>query len=93
MLSVTRFDRAHLKSFTHSGLEFEVVYYVTDAAYGVYMDVQQAINFALLRAFSQRGIRFALPARTVHLARGASGFDPAQALASDASSGNSTTHR
>jgi small-conductance mechanosensitive channel len=89
---VTRFDRAHLKSFGHSGLEFEVVYYVTDAAYGVYMDVQQAINFALLRNFSQRGIRFAFPARTVHLARGANALDAAHTLPADAVSGKTATY-
>ena len=89
--SVTRFDRAHLKSFSPGGLEFEVVYYVTDAAYGVYMDVQQAINFALLRAFSQRGIRFAFPARTVHLAGATHALDPSQTAFADARSGKSAT--
>jgi len=64
---------------------------VTDAAYGVYMDVQQAINFALLRAFSQRGIRFAFPARTVHLAAATHALDLSQTAFADARSGKSAT--
>lgn len=64
----TRFDRAHFKSYGDSALLFEVVYYVLDPDYNKYMDIQQGINLALLRAFRERGIAFAYPTRTLHLA-------------------------
>ena len=65
-LPKTRFDRAHFKGFSDSGLTFEVVYYVLDADYNLYMDVQQAINLALLREFRREGIAFSFPARILH---------------------------
>lgn len=66
-----RFDRAHLLRIGASSLEYEVVYYVLSPDYGVYMDVQQAINLALCRAFETRGIEFAFPTRTLYLEPGA----------------------
>lgn len=61
----TRFDRAHLKALGDYALVYEVVYFVLDPDYNVYMDVQQAINFAIMRAFAARDIDFAFPTRTV----------------------------
>lgn len=55
----TRFSRAHLKDFGDAALIFEVVYFVLDPDYNVYMDVQQEINLAILRAFEANGIDFA----------------------------------
>jgi small-conductance mechanosensitive channel len=63
-----RFDRAHFCAFGDSSLDFEVVYYVLDAAYNTYMDAQQRLNLGLLRAFAERGVAFAIPARTVYMA-------------------------
>ena len=62
-----RFDRAHFASYGDSSLNFEVVFYVLSDDYNIYMDVQQAINFAIFRAFGERGIDFAFPTRTLHL--------------------------
>ncbi len=67
-----RFDRAHFKSFGDSSLDFEVVYYVLSREYLDYMDAQQAINLALVRAFAKRGIEFAYPTRTLFIESGAS---------------------
>jgi small-conductance mechanosensitive channel len=63
-----KFDRAHFKAYGASSLDFEVVYIVQTADYGVYMDIQQAINIALFERFEQEGIGFAYPTQTVHLA-------------------------
>ena len=63
----TRLDRAHFKEFTDSGLNFEVVYWMTTADYTVYMDTQQSINLDLMRCFDQIGAEFALTARSVEL--------------------------
>jgi small-conductance mechanosensitive channel len=63
-----RFDRAHFASFGDSSYDFEVVYYVLSPDYNVFMDIQQTINLAMVRAFAAAGIEFAYPTRTVLLA-------------------------
>lgn len=63
-----RFDRAHFKGFGDSAYLFEFVYYVLSPDYTEYMDVQQAINLGLCRAFEEREIEFAYPTRTIHMA-------------------------
>ena len=63
-----RFDRAHFKTFGESALLFEVVYYCLDADYNKYMDIQQAINLALLRQLREHGIAIAHPLRTLQFA-------------------------
>jgi small-conductance mechanosensitive channel len=62
-----RFDRAHFARFDHSALTYEIVYYVLSDDYTTYMDVQQQINFEILKAFSERGISIAYPTQTVYL--------------------------
>ncbi|MFG6461564.1 mechanosensitive ion channel family protein [Roseateles sp. DXS20W] len=59
--------RAHFKGFGDNALNFEVVYRVKDPSYDVYMDHQQALNLALMRALQQRGIRIAFQTQTVNL--------------------------
>jgi len=63
-----RFDRAHFKGLGESAFLFEFVYYVLTANYNEFMDVQQAINLGICRTFEERGISFAYPTRTLHLA-------------------------
>jgi small-conductance mechanosensitive channel len=65
--SATRFDRAHFKGFGDSALAFEVVYFVLDPDYNRYMDIQQAINLALVHRFAAAGVDFAFPTRTLHV--------------------------
>lgn len=62
-----RFDRAHFRSFGNSALEFEVVYWVLSGDYTDFMDRQQAINFAIFRAFEEDGIEFAFPSQTLYV--------------------------
>ncbi len=57
----TRFDRAHLATLGESALVFEAVYFVLDAEYNVFMDIQQAINLRLLEEFARCGLEFAYP--------------------------------
>lgn len=63
-----RFDRAHFKAYGASSLDFEIVYTVLSPDYGVYMDIQQAINELLFERFEDAGIGFAYPTQTIHLA-------------------------
>jgi small-conductance mechanosensitive channel len=58
-----RFDRAHFAAYTDQGLLFEIVYFVLDADYGLYMDVQQSINLELHRALAKEGVALATPLR------------------------------
>lgn len=62
-----RFDRTHFKEYGDSSLNFEVVYYVLSPEFGVYMDIQQAINLELFRKFAEEGIEFAYPTRTLYV--------------------------
>lgn len=60
-LKNVRFDRVHFHQFGDFSLNYEVVYYVLDADYNAYMDIQQQINLAILEAFQKEGIEFAYP--------------------------------
>ena len=64
----TRFERAHCKRLGLSGLEFEAVYFVLSGDYTQHMDIQQQINFELLRYCRAGGISMAFPTRTLHIA-------------------------
>ncbi len=64
-----KFDRGHFSSFGNSSLNFEFVYYVTDADYTKYMDIQQAINLKIFEEFEKRGIEFAYPTQTLFVSK------------------------
>lgn len=60
-----RFDRAHFKEFGDSAYNFEVVYWMLEPEYALYMDTQQAINIELVKVFAEHKIDFAFPTRTL----------------------------
>ncbi len=60
-----RFDRAHFKSFGDFSLNFEIVYWVQNPDYTVYMDIQQAINLEIYKRFAEEGIEFAYPTQSI----------------------------
>lgn len=62
-----RFDRAHFKGFGESAYDFEVVYWMLNPDFNHYMDTQQAINLAMVKAFSKEGVEFAYPTRTLYM--------------------------
>ncbi len=64
---MARFDRSHFKTYGDFSLNIESVYYVLLPDYNVYMDVQQAINLALFKKFSDEGINFAYPTQTLYM--------------------------
>lgn len=80
-----RFDRAHFKGFGSSSLDFEAVYYVLKPDYGVFMDIQQAINLKLVRDFNERKIAFAFPTQTLHVSGGLQMTPPTSAEIADSS--------
>jgi small-conductance mechanosensitive channel len=64
----TEFDRAHFAEYAASSLLFQVVYYVKDSDYKVYMGIQQQINFKLKEKIEELGLSFAFPTQTIHFA-------------------------
>lgn len=82
----TRFDRAHLKTLGPATLDFEVVYFVVVSDYNLFMDLQQAINLAMVRRFAAEKIRFGFPVQAVRMsgALGVHGPDGGQVLVSTA---------
>lgn len=62
-----RFDRAHFHEFGPYSLNFEVVYWISDPDYNLYMDIQQAINLELFQRFEQEEISFAYPTQVIHV--------------------------
>jgi small-conductance mechanosensitive channel len=64
-----RLDRVHFKEYGNFSLNFEVVYYVTNPEFGVYMDVQEAINLEMFGHFQEEGIEFAYPTQTLFIPR------------------------
>lgn len=67
----TRLDRVHFKEYGDFSLNFEVVYFVTQPDYNLYMDVQEQINHEIFRQFGEEGIEFAYPTQTIFLQRSA----------------------
>lgn len=63
--SPVRFDRAHLKEFGPSSINYDVVYFVLTPDYNVYMDIQQSIYLQLFARFESERIEFAYPTQTL----------------------------
>jgi small-conductance mechanosensitive channel len=75
--SQVRFDRAHFKGFGDYALQFEVVYWVLNPDYTVYMDIQQSINLDIFKQFEEAGIEFAYPTQSLFLQASPDGGDAA----------------
>ena len=67
---VTEFNRAHFKEFGDFSLNFEIVYYMLTSDYVEYMNAQQEINLAIVKAFQKEKIEMAFPTQTIHLMKG-----------------------
>ena len=63
--SQVRFDRAHFKEYGAYSLNFEIVYWIRNPDYNVYMDIQQTINLSIFKQFEEKGIEFAYPTQTL----------------------------
>jgi len=62
-----RFDRAHFKDYGNFSLNFEIVYWVKNPDYTVYMDIRQQINLDIYRKFEEEKIEFAYPTQTLFI--------------------------
>ena len=68
-----RFDRVHFATYGAYSLDFEIVYWVLDRDYALYMEIQQEINLALFRKFEEEGIEFAYPTQTLFIEKNGGG--------------------
>ncbi len=55
----TRFDRAHFQGYGDFSLNLEIVYFVLNADYNHYMDIQQKINLEIKKLIEREKITFA----------------------------------
>ena len=53
-----KFDRAHFKEIQEWGLVIEAAYYVLDADFNKYMDIQEKINLEIRESLLQGGVEF-----------------------------------
>jgi small-conductance mechanosensitive channel len=65
---LSRFDRAHLTSFSPSSLDYELVFIVETAGLPEMFDARQAVMIGIVRRFAELGIDFAFPTQTSLLA-------------------------
>jgi small-conductance mechanosensitive channel len=65
----TRFDRAHFKEYGPYSLNFEIVYWVENPDYSIYMDIQQNINLEIFQCFQEENIEFAYPSQSLYISR------------------------
>jgi small-conductance mechanosensitive channel len=63
----TRFDRAHFKEYGAYALNFEIVYWIENPDYNIYMDIQQKINLEIFQQFESEDIEFAYPSQSIYL--------------------------
>ncbi|HEY2726240.1 MAG TPA: mechanosensitive ion channel domain-containing protein [Parafilimonas sp.] len=59
-----QFDRCHFIAFTDFSLSYEILYFIDNADYKMYLDIQQNIYLDILHAFEEKGIDFAFPGQT-----------------------------
>jgi len=62
-----RFDRAHFKEYGPYALNFEIVYWIENPDYTIYMDIQQVINLEIYQQFEKEGIEFAYPSQSIYI--------------------------
>ena len=58
----------YFRDFNASSMDLWVVYVIKDSDFAKHMQVRQRLNFAIMRAVEARGLSFAFPTQTVHVA-------------------------
>lgn len=62
-----KFDRCHFAAYGNSSLDFELIFFVLDRDYNVYMDYQQKVLLDIFKKFSDEGVEFAFPTQTLYV--------------------------
>jgi len=65
-VEVATFDRCHFSTYGDFSLNFDIVYYVDEPDYALYMDVKEKVNLGIFDAFAKEGIEFAYPTQLVY---------------------------
>jgi small-conductance mechanosensitive channel len=71
-----RFDRCHLAGYGDYAILFELVFWVQDRDYAVYMDIQQEILLGIHALFERNKVSFAFPTQTLHIDSVPEGMKP-----------------
>jgi len=66
-IDLADFSRAHFSKYGDFSLDYEIVYSVNSSKYEEYMNIQQQVNLAIYKKFSEEKIEFAYPTQTVFL--------------------------
>lgn len=61
------FDRCHFNNYGASSLDFELVFFVTDADYNKFMDLKQQILLEVFKRFADEGVEFAYPSQSLYI--------------------------
>jgi len=64
---LAEFERCHLRNFGPSSLDYELALYVNTRDFKEFLDVLQAINWDIIKAFKKEGIEFAYPTQLVYV--------------------------
>jgi len=62
------FDRCRFEAFGNSALSFTVVFWFESRDYAHYLKAQENILFGVHQRFEAKGLEFAYPTRTIHMA-------------------------
>ncbi|OFZ12078.1 MAG: hypothetical protein A2Z20_07340 [Bdellovibrionales bacterium RBG_16_40_8] len=65
--SKLRLDRCHFCKYGDSSLDFELVFWVSDPDYKIFMDHQEKLLLDIFRKFTLEKIEFAFPTQTLHI--------------------------
>ncbi|MBU2542073.1 mechanosensitive ion channel family protein [Patescibacteria group bacterium] len=65
-VDMATFDRCHFSTYGDSSLNFDIVYFIDEPDYRLYMDVKQNVNLGIFEAFEKAGIEFAYPTQLVY---------------------------
>jgi small-conductance mechanosensitive channel len=60
-----RFERCHFSNYGNSSLDFEIVFWVMDPEFQIYMDLKQALLIGIFKKFQLENIEFAYPTQTL----------------------------
>ena len=63
-------SRCHLRNLSDSSMDFDIVYYISNREYNLYMDINEDINLKILELFEKNGVEIPYPTRTVYNRKG-----------------------
>jgi small-conductance mechanosensitive channel len=62
-----RFDRCHFDKLGSSSLDFELVFFVLNSEYNIFMDIKQKVLLEIVKKFTDEKVEFAFPTQTIYI--------------------------